>query len=108
MLKNLKLLRDERGISQKQLADAIGVSQQSVNKYENHNTEPDIHTLIRIAEYFNTSVDYIVGYSSLRRKLEILHAYELNSEESQLIDKYRSLSPKQRSCIHTLIQSYDI
>lgn len=52
MLENLKLLRSTAGISQKTLADSIGVSQQSINKYENHNIEPDIATLSRIADFF--------------------------------------------------------
>ena len=58
MLKNLKALRETASVSQKQLAEAIGISQQSINKYENHNIEPDIDTLIRIADFFDTSVDY--------------------------------------------------
>ena len=53
MLENLKLLRSTAGISQKTLADSIGVSQQSINKYENHNIEPDIATLSSIADYFH-------------------------------------------------------
>lgn len=52
MLKNLRLLREESGMSQRQLADRIGVSQQSINKYENHNVEPDIGALIRMATAF--------------------------------------------------------
>ena len=70
MLKNLKKLREEKGISQKQLADVVSVSQQSINKYENHNIEPDIDTLIKMADYFETSVDYIIGHSKIRRKIE--------------------------------------
>ena len=66
MLKNLRLLREEKGMSQKQLADCIGVSQQSINKYENHNVEPDIGALIRIADCFSTSVDYIIGHTEER------------------------------------------
>ena len=53
MLPNLKLLRQKRGISQQKLADALGVSQQSINHYENHKIEPDIATLIKIADYFD-------------------------------------------------------
>ena len=49
MIANLKKLREEAGMSQRQLADSIGVSQQSVNKYENHNVEPDIAVLVQIA-----------------------------------------------------------
>ena len=70
MLENLKKLREEAGVSQKNLAEVIGVSQQSINKYENHNIEPDIGTLIRIADYFSTSVDYLIGHTDIRRKIE--------------------------------------
>lgn len=106
MLKNLKVLREEAGITQKQLADSIGVSQQSINKYENHNIEPDIATLIRIAEYFNTSVDYVVGHSEIRRKIEITRAYELNQDESEIIECYRQLSGKQKRCVSIVMESF--
>ena len=42
MVQNLKQLRLEKNLSQNKLAEIIGVSQQSINKYENHNIEPDI------------------------------------------------------------------
>lgn len=51
MLKNLKKLRLRKGLSQQRFADIIGVSQQSVNKYENHSIEPDIDTLISLANF---------------------------------------------------------
>ena len=54
MLPNLKLLRKEYGISQQRLADVLGVSQQSINQYENHRVEPDIRVLSALADYFNT------------------------------------------------------
>lgn len=68
MLANLKKLRTEHCITQQTLANAIGVSQQSINKYENHNIEPDIATLIQIANFFNTSVDYVIGNTEITRK----------------------------------------
>ena len=106
MLENLKKLREEAGISQKQLAEFIGVSQQSINKYENHNIEPDIDTMIRIADFFNTSVDYLIGHTDLRRKIEPTLAYELNTDECFVIEGYRKLSRKQKDCICTVIDSY--
>ena len=66
MLENLKKLRAESKTSQAVLAEAIGVTQQSINKYENHNVEPDIESLRRMADYFGTTIDYIVGHSELR------------------------------------------
>lgn len=106
MLKNLRQLREDAKISQKQLAEAIGVSQQSINKYENHNIEPDIQTLICIADYFDTSVDYIVEHTDMRRKMENVTAYELNAEECRIIDQYRKLSKKQRTGVAAVIDSY--
>ncbi len=106
MLRNLKNLRENAGISQKQLAESVGVSQQSINKYENHKIEPDIDTLIKIADYFETSVDYLIGHSTIRRKIERTEEYELNAEESSLIEQYRKLSTKQRNSILTVISSY--
>ena len=108
MLENLRTLRESAAISQKQLAEAIGVSQQSINKYENHNIEPDIGTLIRIADYFDTSVDYLIGHTSVRRKVENVTAYELNAEESILVGRYRKLTKKQRSCVITIVDSYSL
>ena len=108
MLENLKALRESAAISQRQLAEAIGVSQQSINKYENHNIEPDIGTLIRIADYFNTSVDYLIGHAALRHRIENVTKYELNTEERHLIDRFRKLSRKQKTCVSTVIDSYSI
>lgn len=106
MLKNLKLLREEAGISQQALANVIGISQQSINKYENHNIEPDIGTLIRIADHFETSVDYVVGHTDIRRRLEAVHPYELNEAEVSLIEHYRKLTPKQREAVRAVVESY--
>lgn len=106
MLTNLKKLREDASISQKALADAIGVSQQSVNKYENHNIEPDIETLIRIADFFETSVDYLIGHTSVRRKIEEVHIFELNDRESKVMEQYRSLTSKQKDCVDVVMDSY--
>ena len=106
MLKNLKKLRKNAGISQKQLADSIGVSQQSINKYENHRIEPDIDTMVKIADYFETSVDYLIGHSTIRRKIESTQEYALNADECSLIAQYRKLSAKKRNSILSVIDCY--
>lgn len=99
MVKNLKELRLKKGISQQQLADVIGVSQQSINKYENHKIEPDINTLCLIANYFETSVDYLVGNTEISRKIEITSEYSLSESEKKLITSFRKLNPNERICV---------
>lgn len=106
MVKNLKKLRQKAGLSQQQLADVIGVSQQSVNKYENHSIEPDIRTLTALADCFGTSVDYLIGHTEYNRKIEPVAHYDLNDEESSLIDGFRLLSKTERQSIELIIKNY--
>lgn len=103
MVKNLKKLRTQAGISQQQLADVIGVSQQSINKYENHNIEPDIHTIIALADYFGISVDYLIGHTD---SLEYVAQFDLNKQETALITDFRNLSKRQKESILLVIKSY--
>ena len=59
-MENLLLLRKQKGLTQKDMADFLGISRQAYANYETGNREPDLTTLKRIAEYFNVSVDFIV------------------------------------------------
>ena len=106
MLPNLKLLRQEYGISQQRLAEAIGVSQPSINKYENHNIEPEIEILKRMADYFNTSIDFIVGHTDIRRKIEHTDVFHLNQFETEVITRFRSLDEEEKKCIDLTIKTF--
>lgn len=64
MVKNLRELRRKCGMTQKELGNVVGLTQQTINKYENGNAEPNIRTLIALADYFETSVDYLIGRTS--------------------------------------------
>ena len=54
-------LRIERGISQRKLGEILGVVNQTVSFWESGSREPDMDTLIKIAEYFGVSLDYLFG-----------------------------------------------
>ncbi len=56
----LKLIRKQRKISQLKLAMDLGITQNSVSRYETGEREADYKTLIRIADYFNVSIDYLL------------------------------------------------
>lgn len=103
MLSNLKLLRDERGVSQKEVADLLGITQPMITKYENGTIEPDLRNLKLLADYFETSVDFIIGHTDIRRKPEPTAPYDLNQAESKLIDSFRALTPEQRDFLFTTI-----
>lgn len=57
----LKELREEKGISRKQLADAMIVSVRLVSYWESGQRECDFETLIKLSKYFNESIDYMLG-----------------------------------------------
>ncbi|MBR3439916.1 MAG: helix-turn-helix transcriptional regulator [Clostridia bacterium] len=57
----LKELRKERGISQQKIAIDLNMNQNSISRYENGQREADYKTLIMLADYFNVSVDYLLG-----------------------------------------------
>ena len=58
---NLRELRKKRGISLKELGEIIGVAESTVSLYENEKRQPDFSTLNKLADYFNVSVDYLLG-----------------------------------------------
>jgi transcriptional regulator with XRE-family HTH domain len=57
---NLAMLRKQAGVSQAELAAAIGVSRQAVSKYENGTAEPDIAKLTQLKQYFDVSFDQLL------------------------------------------------
>lgn len=106
MIERLKELRNRAGVSQQALAEAVGVSQQSINKYENHHVEPDIRTLKAIADYFHTSVDYLIGHTAVDHIIEPVQPCELNEEELALVEDWRSLHPEEKHSIVAIIDNY--
>ena len=57
----LKELRKKKGISQLRLATDLNTTQNTISRYETGEREPGINELIKIADYFNVSVDYLIG-----------------------------------------------
>ena len=56
----LKLLRKQKNISQLKLAMDLDMNQNSISRYENMEREADYTTLIRFADYFDVSIDYLL------------------------------------------------
>lgn len=58
---NLKMLRTEAGLGQVPLAQKLGVGKTSISTWENGLSEPTMSMLIKIADFFEVSIDYLVG-----------------------------------------------
>lgn len=61
LAKRLKDLREGRRIYQRELAEVLGMSFRGYQNYETDQSEPKLTTLIAIADYYNVSIDYLVG-----------------------------------------------
>ena len=57
----LRTLRNRLSISQVKMAPIVGLKQSTINRYENDQSDPSLETLLRYAEYFDVSLDYIFG-----------------------------------------------
>lgn len=57
----IKGLREKRGLKQGQFADSIGISRQSMSNYESGKHSPDIDVVVRMADFFGCSTDYLLG-----------------------------------------------
>ena len=57
----LRVLREDRDMSQAAMAKLLKCSQQTYSRYESHTTEIPLESLIFLAEYYDTSTDYLLG-----------------------------------------------
>ena len=77
--------------------------QQSINKYENQNVEPDISTLIKIADYFSTTVDYLVGRTE---SMDGAESIVLTHDEHLVISGYRFLNDEEKQIVRLVINNH--
>lgn len=61
----LRNIMSERNITQQQLSDSIGITRQAISQYCDGSTIPNAYKLLKIAEYFGVSTDYLLGLSSV-------------------------------------------
>lgn len=63
----LRELREQKGVTQKEVANAVGCTPTVYSRYEREEREPDIATLCSLADYFRVSVDSVIGYSNKQK-----------------------------------------
>lgn len=80
-MNRIKNLREEKGVFQKDLAKLLSVSIPAINYYENEKRAMDTKTASILADYFNVSIDYLLGKSDIRNIAEEFEfAYHKDTE----------------------------
>ncbi len=91
MQNRIKVLREDRDMKQSDLAKEVGIDQRTISNYETGKSNPDSVALIKLADFFNVSIDYLVGrtridfYSSIDKKEAISDIQNMLEELKKII-----------------------
>ena len=88
-IENLKKLRRSKNLTQKELAEVIGVDRTTYVKYESGDSEPSFEKLIKLADFFEVSLDYLFGREPGKK--------ELQKDEETILLKYRQMDEPDRA-----------
>ena len=87
--KRIKELRTEKKITQSELSNYLGLTPKMISFYELEQRFPPQDIIIKLADYFNVSTDFLLGQSDIRNSDKILKEYNsLNYESQKELEKY--------------------
>jgi transcriptional regulator with XRE-family HTH domain len=98
----LKHLRNNKNLSQQELSDRIGVNRSTYARYETNDTQADYDTLQRLANFYDVSVDYILGRGTSFATPKIIN--DLTEEEIKILIEMRK-HPKFAVMFHDLAKN---
>ncbi len=98
-MQRLRFLRESLHLTQLSLACELGLSQQTINNYENGISEPSLDTLCRIAAFFHVSVDFLLGGNTPG-------AESCSREEQEFLSLLRSMDKSSRSATVSLLRAF--
>lgn len=89
--KNLRSLRQSRGLTQAQLAESLGISASTIGMYEQGRREPDNATLAKICALLRVSTDCVLGFTPAEEQQAEREVHEVIDEFTQLLEKQQGL-----------------
>lgn len=110
--KKIRAFRKARGLTQEQLAQALGVTAGAVYKWEAELSAPDLSLLVALADFFDTSVDVLLGYELRDNResvtAERLQEYRRQKDPAGLAEAERALLkyPNSFAVVHAAAQLY--
>jgi len=67
-LKGLKIIRIERNLNQQKVAIDLNISREALSHYENVKREPSLDMLIKLSDYFNVSIDFLIKGEEFKKR----------------------------------------
>lgn len=103
----LTQLREERGLTKKEVAEKLNIDQTTYGKYELSKRQPDYDTLQKIASFYDVSTDYLLGRTDERQN------YNINNTDSDwppeakvLFRDVKKLTPEQLELVTKLVKEF--
>lgn len=97
----LRDLKEDSDMTQKQVADIIGVSINHYGKYERGETDIPFEKAVMLAEYYNVSLDYLAGRTNNQKGF---FSPTLTAEEEQLVEIFRSLTERNKGKLELFLE----
>ena len=95
-MNNFKTIRTKRKITQAELAKVINVKQETISAYESGKALPSCDALIKMAEYLNTSTDYLLGRINDDTPLTGFNFKDMNPKTYKMLNNFIMLKDKQK------------
>lgn len=106
MESRIKQLRENRGLIQEILAAELGITQQMLSKYERDILCIKVNVLMKIAEYFNVTTDYLLGISEVKRDLQgQMKMNKTLDTYYDLIEIYKDLDEYDQKMVWSIMQT---
>ncbi len=101
-------LRKAKKMSQSDFASAMGYSRPLIVNWEKNTRDPDTHALLKIADYFNVSIDYLMGredYFGNYYRQGSPSSEKLTDKERVMLEEFRGLLPEMQDLVITMMKN---
>jgi transcriptional regulator with XRE-family HTH domain len=108
--KRLKELRKNHMTTQEELAKYLGVGRPTIAGYETKGKQPSFEILDKIADFFNVSIDYLLGRSNIERPegMRLMDSPDKNYTDNEIVNEIEKLSLESQEDLKKLIELYKI
>lgn len=101
----LKLLREEEGATQAELAKRLNVAQSTVAQWESGSRMPSADAVVAIARCFDTSTDFVLGIVDERLRL-VPYFKDLSERDQTFMQAYSQLSAQQKNAVGEIVRLF--
>lgn len=98
-----KLLK-EKGVTPYQVFKATGVAQSSLSDWKHGKSKPKYEKLLKIADYFGVTVDYLLTGEEMQKNKPVAISDELTQDEFEMLEIFRSATPEKKKAMMSLLK----